>query len=307
MSFWKLVRWGGFSVLSVVICVVLIYIFGFFGGEETGFNWGKPWDLTGFSGTKLWYWLNLLLVPAVLAISVFLLNRAQSERQQAAEEQRARNAALQAYLDHVGGLLADKKLSASQPDEDARTVARARTLTVLNSLAPTGKRSILQFLYQSNLISKEQTIVDIEGADLSRANLGRTVLSEVNLSRVILSGANLGGTVLRKADLSEAILGTYEMLPTTSPSTRSVMFEGDLSSVSMSSAELNGADLRGANLRAAKMFDATLREADLRGTDLLDADLRRAVLSNAYLSGADLRGAEMLGADLRGADLRGAN
>src|SRR5918998_579255 len=296
MSFWKLVRWGGFSVLLVVVCVVLVYIFGFFGWEGTGFSWGKPWDLTGFSGTKLWHWVNLLLVPAVLAISLFLLNRAQSERQQATEEQRARNAALQAYLDHVGGLLADKKLSASQSDEDARTVARARTLTVLNSLAPAGKRSILLFLYQSNLISREQTIVDIEGANLSRANLGRAVLSEVNLSRVILSGANLGGTMLRKADLSEAMFGSYEMLRTTPPSARPMMFEGGLSSVSMSSADLNGADLRGANLRGAKMFGTTLRGADLRGTNLLDADLR----------GVDLRGASLFEAGLRGGNLNGA-
>ncbi len=307
MSFSKLVRWGGLSVLVFVVCVVLVYIFGFFGWERTGFNWAELWDLTGFSGTKLWHWLNLLIVPAALAISVFLFNRAQSRRQQATEEQRAQNAALQSYLDHVGDLLADKKLSMSQPDEDACTVARARTLTVLNSLAPNGKRNVLQFLYQSKLINKEQTVIDIEGANLSRANLSGVVLGEASLGRAILSGANLRGAVLRKADLSEAILGSYEELRATPPNVRSTRFEGYVSRVSMSGADLRGADLFEADLRRTKLFDTDLREADLRGTNLLGADLRRAALRNGDLRGANLRAAKLFGTGLRGSDLRDAN
>src|SRR5919202_925436 len=309
MSFSKLVRWGGLSISVFVVCVVLVYIFGFFGWAETGLNWAGLWDLTGFSGTKLWHWLNLLIVPAALAISVLLHNREQSRRQQAAEEQRAQNAALQAYLDHVGDLVADKKLSTSQPDEDACTVVRARTLTILNSLASNGKRNVLEFLYQSKLINKEQTVIDVEGANLSRANLSCVALSEANLSRTILSGANLGGAVLRKADLSEAMLGSYEQLSVTSPDARSTRFEGYVSRVSMSGADLRGADLFEADLRGPKLFDTDLREAnlfeaDLRGADLKESDLRGANLSRAKLFGTDLRGSDLRGAKLFKADLR---
>ncbi len=83
-------------------------------------------------------------MPAALAIGVYLLNRAQRERElqaQAAqrerelevENQRAQDVALQAYLDQMSQLLLDKDkpLRQSQAHDEARILARARTLTVL--------------------------------------------------------------------------------------------------------------------------------------------------------------------------------
>ena len=45
-------------------------------------------------------------------------------------------------------------LNLEHPDEDVRAVARARTLTALTRLDGERKRSVLQFLYESGLISK---------------------------------------------------------------------------------------------------------------------------------------------------------
>jgi hypothetical protein len=116
---------------------------------------------------------------------------------------------LQAYLNQISGMLADKErpLHRARPEDSLSTVARARTLTVLRRL-PDGdhKASVAQFLYESGLIMKDYTSVDETGlianarpvvnlqeADLRGANLSRAHLEMTNLIRADLEGANLKG------------------------------------------------------------------------------------------------------------------
>ena len=96
---------------------------------------------------------------------------------------------------------------------------------------------------------------DLNGADLSKANLSRADLSGADLRRANLSRADLSGANLRWADLSKA--------------------------------DLSGANLSRANLRGADLSEVDLSEADLRGAYLREADLSRADLSRADLSGID--------------------
>src|SRR5215208_2049534 len=222
-------------------------------------------------GITLWDWIKLLIVPAVIAGGGLWFNVQQREREQRIANERAQDEALQGYLDGMSKLLTDKEqpLHKAQPGDNLSAVARARTLTVLGRLDSGRKRSVLQFLYESGLIYKEQTllngrhnIVSLQYANLSFANL-----SGANLSRVNLSGANLSGANLSFANLSFANLN-----------------EAYLSEANLSNAYLSGADLRGAYLS-----EANLSYADLSGADL----------SNAYLSEADLRGADLGGAYLR--------
>jgi hypothetical protein len=94
----------------------------------------------GVSDKKFWDYLELLIVPAALAIGVASLNWAQRKREREAEEaqqerelevesQRAQDAALQAYLDQMSQLLTDKDrpLHRAQLSDSLSTVARART------------------------------------------------------------------------------------------------------------------------------------------------------------------------------------
>lgn len=168
------------------------------------------------------------------------------------------------------GLLADKGLR-NKKDwlHDARVTARARSLTVLSQLSRERKRSILQFLYEGQLINEAEKpgpddhmfyarIVGLSGADLTDANL----------RYITLEGAALDGAILENVDLRDA----------------------KLSSIDLGGAYLSGADLRGANL-----CKASLREAHLQRKDKLN------------LRGADLRGADLSGADLSGANLADAN
>ena len=173
-------------------------------------------------GITLWDWIKLLVVPAVIAGGSLWFNVQQREREQRIASERAQDETLQAYLDGMAELLTDKDqpLHSAQPGDSLSTVARARTLTVLGRLDGGRKRSVLQFLYESGLIYKEQTllseldlierrpnIVSLQQADLSKAHLNGIGLGYANLSMADLSGASL-----HAANLSEATGWTEKQL-----------------------------------------------------------------------------------------------
>jgi uncharacterized protein YjbI with pentapeptide repeats len=223
-------------------------------------------------GITLWDWIKLLIVPAVIAGGGYWFNRQQREReleiaQQQREQEleiaqrRTQDEALQAYLDGMSQLLTDKDrpLHRSPPGDRLRTVARARTLTVLPRLDSDHKARAVQFLYESGLVDTEQRIVDLTGANLRGAALRWVTLYWADLRWVNLS----------EADLSKA----------------------DLRWATLYGANLRGATLNEADLSGATLYGATLRGATLYGADLSGANLNEADLSGVTLSGANLRGA----------------
>jgi uncharacterized protein YjbI with pentapeptide repeats len=257
-----------------------------YSAEWTGF--GKPLDGPAQAKT-LWDWMDLLLIPLILAGSAFLLNRSarETERQRSQgraalergiAEDRQQETALQAYYDRMADLLLKDKLSRFSSDE-VRNAARVRTLTVLRGLDAKRRGLALLFLKDSGLIERE-AVIDLGGACLSGASLNNASLGRVNLSEADLSGADLRGASLAKSYLS---------------------------CTNLSGAELSGADLSGADLFEASLNNASLIRANLRGASLNGADLRGCRLGEADLSGADLSGVNLNVGDLAGASLRGAN
>jgi uncharacterized protein YjbI with pentapeptide repeats len=254
----------------------------------------------GFRGMTVRDWLQLLIVPLVLVVIGFLFTmqqdarqrqiedqRAESERK--IEEQRAQDAALQAYLDQMSQLMLEGDLRNSQEDSEVRTLARARTQTILARLDSRRKGSVVQFLYEASLIDKERPVVSLSGVSLRGADL-----SGLDLKGANLIGADLTDTDLEGADLSEADLS-----------------EADLIRADLSWAVLSGTDLSGAELSDADLYNAVLSGADLIGADLNHADLRGAILSyvdlsDAYLIKSNLSDAELWKADLSGANLADA-
>jgi hypothetical protein len=154
-------------------------------------------------GITLWDWIKLLVVPAVLAGGGLWFNAQQSKREQHIANQRAQDEALQAYLNQMSDILIPSKdqrtLSEESPPDSLRSVARARTLTVLTRLDGDRKGIVVQFVYESGLIYKDRRVVDLKGADLSEANL-----REANLIEADLLGAYLFKADLRWADLGGA-------------------------------------------------------------------------------------------------------
>jgi uncharacterized protein YjbI with pentapeptide repeats len=282
----------------------------------------KPWTLREFWGKLVWDWLQLLgtlAIPVVVAVAAAWFSWQQSTTQTQIEEQRAQGEALQAYLDQMSTLLLERDLRSSTEDNatqesiEARTLARAQTLTVLGRVDSSRKSQILQFLDEANLIrsvnGKDPIVTlsraDLRGADLRGAYMNAAHLSDANLRDAFLKYANLRHANLHDAHLSDADLSN------------AFLSSADLSGASGTGANLNEADLSDANLSGAYLDDAdlwgavlskaNLSDADLFGTDLFGADLSGADLNSSYVGDANLRYANLRGADLRGAQLSNAD
>jgi uncharacterized protein YjbI with pentapeptide repeats len=308
-----------FVILIVLIIVVII-------------GYLLKWGWTGLSQKTLWDWLQLLIIPVVLAAGGYLFTFTISRNERKAADQRNQTereiaqdnqceAALQAYIDKMSELLLHEKLRESvKEDDEVRNVARVRTLTVLPRLDPIRKASVLQFLHESGLISKRMCIIDLGGADLSGADLweanllgvdlSKVNLSKSNLSKANLLEANLSKANLLEANLSKANLSKANLLEANLSSTD--LWEADLSEADLSKVFLWGARLWGANLNKANLFDASFVGTDLSGADLSGANLSRCTFVGTDLSGTDLSGANLSGANLSGCtfvgtDLSGAN
>jgi Pentapeptide repeats (9 copies) len=100
----------------------------------------------------------------------------------------------------------DRPLRHSKEGDEVRTLARARTLTVLTRLDGVRKGSVLRFLYESNLIVGESPILSLVDADLQEATMNTVSLSNVNLTRTNLRRAYFFGVNFNKALLSGANL-----------------------------------------------------------------------------------------------------
>jgi uncharacterized protein YjbI with pentapeptide repeats len=238
----------------------------------------------------LWDWLQLFIVPLALATLGLWFSVQQDTRQQLLEEQRAQNAALQAYLDQMSQLMLEGNLlRSSEEDSEVRTLARARSQTVLGQLDSDRKARVVQFLYEADLIKAEDPVLNLSGVGLRGANLSQLDLSDANLSGAVLRRADLHGT-----NLSDAILRGAELN------------HADLRDATMSGADLSEAKLNFANLSGAVLNNAALPHADLSGANMSGAFLRYADLREAQLIETNLSGADLLEADLGYARLAGA-
>jgi len=255
--------------------------------------WKRLYRWTGWRGKTLWDWQALLFVPVTIVLIASLFTqyqtihqltiesqRAETERE--LEEQRAQDAALQTYLEQIGQMLLDKDrpLRQSKEGDEVRTLARARTVTILRRLDSARNRDVLQFLRETGLTPSPE-FHNLGGSKNTVIRLDYTNLSEAKLSGANLDSFNLQGTDLSGADLRGAYLAWSVLRET----------------------NLQDARLQGANLRG----DANLSgDADLSYADLSDANLSEADLSYDNLSSVNLQGANLTDAVLRGANLSSA-
>ncbi len=287
------------------------------------------WLITGRSAAPLsqtlWDWLELLLTPVALAGSVVLIGqqlrfREKQGRQEKVfseeairhqrdlETDRFQAAALQTYLDRMTELMLERGLRVSPVNAEVRSLARARTLTILRELDGRRKGLLVQFLHAAQLI-KGKTAFDLAQADLRGADLSHTNLVEVVLAQSDLSGASLREATLRRANLNGCILIVADLSGTdfrAADLRRARLVEATVMMADLGEADLSGADLHGANLEGANLAEAELGGANLAGAYLGGANLIGASLHGANLRGADLTEANLREADLSGADLTGA-
>lgn len=247
---------------------------------------------TGFETKTLWDWMELFIIPLVLAGGAFFLNRSERsvERQIAGKRaklereiatDRQQEAALQSYLDRMAELLLTEKLRTND-NEEARDVARTLTLTVFRGLDSNRKGMVLRFLYEAELVCRGKPIVCLKGADLKGADL-----RGVDLHGIDLSQANLYSANLFDADLSDSDLGGVVFNDAT-------LFNVNLSGANLRGAYLNEADLRSSDLRNVNLEGAHLNGADLRSSGVGGANLSYTELNDAKITDEQLQKAKSL-------------
>ena len=256
--------WWIVGSLSGLLCIGLILAAYWF-----------EWPHTGFQGKTVWDWLQLLIIPLVLALAALFFNQANSrtERQLAMQRyeqdqeialDKQREDLLQTYLDRLSELLLKEELRVSPTDAEVRKVARTRTISILVRLDIGRVGYVFAFLREAGLIDESNPIIDLKQADLYRINWSHINLREVNLKAVNLKKANLYHAHLNRANLREV----------------------NLSGADLSKAELTDANLRNANLRGANLSLADLNGADLSGADLSGAKLDKSQLTATQIADA---------------------
>lgn len=286
-KWWQKKRFWALIVVIIIIIIVLInigYNFGWTGFGGYSIVW-IPKATTGSSlpftrleeqqpAKTLWDWLQLLIIPLVIAIvgvafdlaitrteqriarrryendQLIAKQRYEQEQQIAAQHyeqdqkialDKQREDLLQAYLDRMSELLLDRNLRKSVPDDEVRNVARVRTITVLFQLDTRRIGYVFAFLRETGLMSSQsnENIVSLSQSDLRKINLSGALIYLANLSEAILNEANLSKTFLYGANLSDASLR-----------------KANLNKANLSEADLSGANLSFANLSKANLSKA---------------------------------------------------
>lgn len=180
------------------------------------------WKWTGFSEKKLWDYLQLLIVPALLALGGYWLNGERSQQDRTIANDHYQQETLSNYLKDMTQLLLEQHLRDAKKGSESWSIARARTITVLWKLDSQHKGQLLQFLQEADLISRkrgsmiELKATDLKRADLRDADLRSSSLQDADLRNAFLSQANLEdanlmGTHLEDADLSGAKLKNADL------------------------------------------------------------------------------------------------
>ncbi|MGB0507300.1 MAG: pentapeptide repeat-containing protein [Pikeienuella sp.] len=140
----------------------------------------------------------------------------------------------------------------------------------------------------------------LEGSNLREAQLDGLNLRQARLEGAVLTKARLNGADLHKARLEGANLYQAQL-------ERADLYKARLEGTNLGQARLEGANLRkgrleGANLHQARLEGVDFHKARLEGTNLNSAQLERAYLTDARLNGADLRYARLNQANLDNAN-----
>lgn len=247
----------------------------------------------------VWDWLQLLIVPVMLAAIAFYFSASQASRDHSREDRRIRedrrlalaarqDATLQSYFTQMSELMLDRRLLESQAESGVREVARTVTLATVRRLDGRRRGEVVRFLVEADLLTvrpgESRPPVDLGGADLRGAELAGTFfppgssLRGVDLRRARLDGARLQKTNLSRADLRNASL-------------RKAVLEG----VSLLESDLRGAVFDGSELKELR-----------RGGVVTGTNLASTCLTNTSFVGAVMYYASFAGAQGRGLDFRRA-
>lgn len=266
----------------------------------------------------LWDWMELLIIPAVLAFGGWFL--ASSERRAEIEKtkiqkdnelqivlEKQQQDSLQTYLDYMTALILDRNLRSATSESDIASIAAARTHATLRMLDGVRKGIVIRFLVEVGLIINTEIVdekivacspvLNLEGADLSNMKL-----TDLNFWQ---------GVVFHRSNLSNAIFERTGF-------SRSSFWGSKIDKADFSTCELIGANFAHVNMSNTNFSHtnaseivfglATIKNSDFKNSILLEgmfdkANLENVLFSKSWFCGANFTGSTLNEVSFEGADL----
>ena len=242
--------------LILIVLLVLIFRIVLWGISP---NRSPSW--TGFGEKELienhqyaktlWDWLELALIPFILALSVWYLGKIEKNIDEQRDFEKNQETNINNYLESMTKLLLENNLKSASRNDEVQIVARTKTLMMLQKADKNRKALIIQFLFESGLIDTEP-IVDLNGADISESDLNGIILREANIKGAYFNNSKLIGSKLDGANLSSS------------------NFNGS----NISNSTFENTNLTYANFVNAVVKNCDLTKANLDGTDFSNANLK---------------------------------
>ncbi|WP_238142327.1 pentapeptide repeat-containing protein [Microcystis aeruginosa] len=212
--------------ISKILFFLLIFIISFLLWRVfviiSNFKW------SGFQKKSFWDWLQLLIIPLMLALGAFYLNSAADFRDYQIAQEQKHQEILTDYFSKMQDLIVETKKSKQTPGSkesnseerlltEFRPTAKALTLSVIEQLDGKRKGKVITYLAESQLITNEpstQPEIQLDGANLDDIELGNngqrnslnekemTIMDKIKIKNANMKRANLSGLQLLDSDLS---------------------------------------------------------------------------------------------------------
>lgn len=252
---------------SRILFFIVITIFIIFVGYYAFFPYKAP-EWTGFGphdekiprAKTLWDWLEIIIIPATIAIVGGIIKEAEKEKNIKENKEKLQLNNIDNYYKIISELLTRNNLLELNADDSNWTIARARTILALEQADNERKGQILQFLYESKLL-QSPIIINLTGANFKNSELDGIVFR-----RAEIKGAYFNNSLIRNAFLDESNLTGC-----------------DLSGVDFSGSSLSNCNMSYANLTGAKLVKLDLTTVDFEGCNLTNCDIRESKILKSQL------------------------
>ncbi|TRT44716.1 MAG: pentapeptide repeat-containing protein [Microcystis aeruginosa Ma_QC_C_20070703_M131] len=247
-------------------------------------NWISNFKWSGFQKKSFWDWLQLLIVPLMLALGAFYLNSAADFRDSQIAQERKQQEILTDYFSKMQGLIVETKKSKQTPGSkesnseerlllEFRSTAQALTLSVLEQLDGERKGKVIAYLAESQLITADnnepspQPEIELDGA-----NLKGMVLNDVD--QVVKNGNKLR-VIIKKSDMTDS---RFERI--------GLFANSDLTGSNFSNSILTSVDFTNANMPQAKFIKGKINNVNFTDTILKETIFDGVKLENIVVSPA---------------------
>jgi uncharacterized protein YjbI with pentapeptide repeats len=247
-------------------------------------NWISNFKWSGFQKKSFWDWLQLLIVPLMLALGAFYLNSAADFRDYQIAQERKQQEILTDYFSKMQGLIVETKKSKETPGSkesnseerlllEFRPTAQALTLSVLEQLDGKRKGKVITYLAESQLITADnnepspQPEIELDGA-----NLKGMVLNDVD--QVVKNGNKLR-VIIKKSDMTDS---RFERI--------GLFANSDLTGSNFSNSILTSVDFTNANMPQAKFIKGKINNVNFTDTKLKETIFDGVKLENIVVSPA---------------------